>query len=398
MAGENGAVIFDTHLTLDGRGEEIAQNAQHRRHGAHGGNDDIVTRGDSHRQAGEPAGKRAVNNGCQQPDDHAADHTADGAFHRFVGAYHRSQLVLAERAARKVGAGIAAPGKAQDQQDEVDGIIIFCYKPMYGALIAFQDYNPLNPGVLNNEWVGFKNFIDFFQGKYFWRLIKNTVTISLSSIIFGFPIPIIFALLLNEITHKKFVKVIQTMSYMPHFISIVVVCSMIMSFTNSGGFINEIAQFFGYSGKPMLSNSGLFVPIYVISAIWQGMGWDSILYIAALAGINQELYEAAEIDGAGRFQQLLHITLPGIAPTIVIMFILRMGSLMNVGYEKVILLYNPLTYQTADVISSYVYRMGIEKMSYSYSTAVGLFNSAINVLLLIITNWFSKKVSDTSLF
>lgn len=171
-----------------------------------------------------------------------------------------------------------------------------------------------------------------------------------------------------------------------------------MSFTNSGGFINEIAQFFGYSGKPMLSNSGLFVPIYVISAIWQGMGWDSILYIAALAGINQELYEAAEIDGAGRFQQLLHITLPGIAPTIVIMFILRMGSLMNVGYEKVILLYNPLTYQTADVISSYVYRMGIEKMSYSYSTAVGLFNSAINVLLLIITNWFSKKVSDTSLF
>ena len=269
---------------------------------------------------------------------------------------------------------------------------------MYGALIACQDYNPLNPGVLNNEWVGFKNFIDFFQGKYFWRLIKNTVTISLSSIIFGFPIPIIFALLLNEITHKKFVKVIQTMSYMPHFISIVVVCSMIMSFTNSGGFINEIAQFFGYSGKPMLSNSGLFVPIYVISAIWQGMGWDSILYIAALAGINQELYEAAEIDGAGRFQQLLHITLPGIAPTIVIMFILRMGSLMNVGYEKVILLYNPLTYQTADVISSYVYRMGIEKMSYSYSTAVGLFNSAINVLLLIITNWFSKKVSDTSLF
>ena len=192
--------------------------------------------------------------------------------------------------------------------------IIFCYKPMYGALIAFQDYNPLNPGVLNNEWVGFKNFIDFFQGKYFWRLIKNTVTISLSSIIFGFPIPIIFALLLNEITHKKFVKVIQTMSYMPHFISIVVVCSMIMSFTNSGGFINEIAQFFGYSGKPMLSNSGLFVPIYVISAIWQGMGWDSILYIAALAGINQELYEAAEIDGAGRFQQLCISRCPALHP------------------------------------------------------------------------------------
>lgn len=276
--------------------------------------------------------------------------------------------------------------------------IIFCYKPMYGALIAFQDYNPMNASILQNKWVGFKNFIDFFQGLYFWRLIKNTLTISLASTIFGFPIPIIFAILLNEIGRKKFARVIQTVSYMPHFISIVVVCSMIMSFTNAGGALNTLLQNFGYSGKPMLSNPALFVPIYVISGIWQGMGWDSILYIAALAGINQELYEAAAIDGAGRIQKLLHITLPGLAPTIVIMFILRMGGLMNVGYEKVILLYNPLTLRTSDVISSYVYRMGIERMNYSFSTAVGLFNSAINVVLLIFTNWFSKKVSDTSLF
>ena len=178
-----------------------------------------------------------------------------------------------------------------------------------------------------------QNFIDFFQGKYFWRLIKNTVTISLSSIIFGFPIPII----LRCCSTKLRIKVRQGHPDDVLYAALYLHCRRVQhdyELYDSGGFINEIAQFFGYSGKPMLSNSGLFVPIYVISAIWQGMGWDSILYIAALAGINQELYEAAEIDGAGRFQQLLHITLPGIAPTIVIMFILRMGSLMNVGYEK----------------------------------------------------------------
>lgn len=276
--------------------------------------------------------------------------------------------------------------------------LIFCYKPMYGALIAFQDYNPLNTNIFDNKWVGFQNFLDFFQGRYFWRLIKNTLTVSLAGTIFGFPIPIIFALLINEIKNRKFTRVIQTASYMPHFISIVVVCSMILSFTNAGGFINTLAQHLGYNGKPMLSNPSLFVPIYVISGIWQGMGWDSILYIAALSGIDQELYEAAAIDGANRLQKVFHITLPSLAPTIVIMFILRMGGLMNVGYEKVILLYSPITYSTADVISSYVYRMGIEHMNYSFSTAVGLFNSAINVMLLIFTNWFSKKVSSTSLF
>lgn len=276
--------------------------------------------------------------------------------------------------------------------------IIFHYKPMYGALIAFQDYNPLNTNIFENEWVGFQNFIDFFQGRYFWRLIGNTLTISLASTIFGFPIPIIFAILLNELENKKFTRVVQTASYMPHFISIVVVCSMILSFTNAGGFINTFAQRLGYSGKPMLANPSLFVPVYVISAIWQGMGWDSILYIAALSGIDQELYEAAAIDGANRIRKVLHITLPGLAPTVVIMFILRMGGLMNVGYEKIILLYSPITYSKADVISSYVYRMGIEHMDYSYSTAVGLFNSAINILLLCLTNWFSRKVSDTSLF
>lgn len=276
--------------------------------------------------------------------------------------------------------------------------LVFCYKPMYGALIAFQDYNPLNASILDNKWVGFANFIEFFKGRYFGRLIKNTLTISLTSTIIGFPIPIIFALLMNEIRYRKFTRVIQTMSYMPHFISIVVVCSMIISFTNAGGFLNNLFTRLGYSGKPMLSDPDLFVPVYVASGIWQGMGWDSILYIAALAGIDQQLYEAASIDGASRWQQMIHVTLPGIAPTFVTMFILRMGGLMNVGYEKIILLYSPITYSSADVISSYVYRMGIERMNYSSSTAVGLFNSAINILLLLITNWFSKKVSETSLF
>jgi len=276
--------------------------------------------------------------------------------------------------------------------------LIFCYKPMYGALIAFQDYNPLNASILDNKWVGFANFIEFFQGRYFGRLIKNTLTISLTSTIVGFPIPVIFALLINEIHYRKFTRVIQTMSYMPHFISIVVVCSMIISFTNAGGFLNTLFTHFGYSGKPMLSDPNLFVPIYVASGIWQGMGWDSILYIAALAGIDQQLYESASIDGASRWQQMINVTLPGIAPTFVTMFILRMGGLMNVGYEKIILLYSPITYSSADVISSYVYRMGIERMNYSSSTAVGLFNSAINIMLLLITNWFSKKVSETSLF
>ena len=206
------------------------------------------------------------------------------------------------------------------------------------------------------------------------------------------------ALLINEFTSKKFVKTIQTVTYLPHFISLVVVCGMIKDFTNADGIITQIATFFGGENMSMLMDPDKFVPVYVISDIWQGVGWGSIIYIAALSGIDSELYEACEIDGGGRLRQVWHITLPGILPTIVIMLILRLGGILNVGYEKIILLYNPSIYETADVISSFVYRKGLQELNWSYATAVGLFNSVINILFLLATNFISRKVTETSLW
>ena len=233
--------------------------------------------------------------------------------------------------------------------------LLFAYKPMYGALIAFQDYEPMK-GMAGSDWVGFRHFIDFFTNYYFWRILKNTVVISVSTIIFGFPAPIILALLLNEVTNSKFKRVVQTISYIPHFISMVVICGMIKVFTADNGIIMDVLCLFGVERQPLLNNASAFVPIYVISDIWQGVGWGTIIYLAALTNIDQSLYEAATIDGANRWQQTLHVTLPGIEPTIVIMLILRLGSILGIGYEKIILLYSPLTYDTADVISSFVYR------------------------------------------
>lgn len=275
--------------------------------------------------------------------------------------------------------------------------LIFAYKPLYGALMAFQDYSPAT-GVLGSEWVGFKHFKTFFGSYYFGRLLKNTLIISFSSLIFGFPAPIILALLMNEIKSKTFKKTVQTVSYLPHFISLVVVCSMIKKFTMDTGVINDIIAFFGGERVTFLNHPEYFVPVYIISEIWQTVGWSSIIYLAALSGISQELYEAAMIDGAGRWKQTLHVTIPGILPTIVIMFILRMGHIISVGSEKIILLYNPMTMKTADVISSFVYRKGIQEQSWSYSAAIGLFNSVVNFVFLVFTNKFSKKVSDTSLW
>lgn len=275
--------------------------------------------------------------------------------------------------------------------------LIFAYKPLYGALMAFQDYSPA-AGVSGSPWVGFKHFETFFGSYYFGRLLKNTLTISFSSLIFGFPAPIILALLMNEIKSKTFKKTVQTVSYLPHFISLVVVCSMIKKFTMDTGVINDIIAFFGGERVTFLNFPEYFVPVYIISEIWQTVGWSSIIYLAALSGISQELYEAAMIDGAGRWKQTLHVTIPGILPTIVIMLILRMGSIISVGSEKIILLYNPMTMKTADVISSFVYRKGIQEQSWSYSAAIGLFNSVVNFIFLVCTNKFSKKVSDTSLW
>ncbi len=275
--------------------------------------------------------------------------------------------------------------------------IVFHYVPMYGVIIAFKDYDP-GWGIFESQWVGLKNFVDFFKSVYFVRLIKNTLSISLTTLVFGFPAPIIFALLINEVRNKYFSKTIKTVTYLPHFISLVVVCGMIKDFTGANGIITQLFMKFGAPNKAMLSDENLFLPIYVISDIWQNVGWDSIIYVAALTGINQELYEACSIDGGGRWRQTIHVTLPGILPTIVIMLILRMGGILSVGYEKIILLYNESIYSTADVISSYVYRKGLKEANYSFATAVGLFNAVVNIIFLVAANKISRKVTDTSLW
>lgn len=275
--------------------------------------------------------------------------------------------------------------------------LLFCYKPMYGVIIAFKNFSP-GKGIVASEWVGLKHFLSFFKSYYFGRLLRNTLTISLSSLIFGFPMPIIFALLLNEVHNSKFKRTIQTVTYMPHFISLVVMCSLIRLFVADTGIIVQLMAKFGFEPVALLSKKEYFVPIYVLSGIWQGFGWDSIIYLSALTAIDPGLYEAATIDGANRWKQTIHVTLPGIMGTVIILLILRMGSIMSVGYEKIILLYNESIYETSDVISTFVYRMGLGKAQYSYSTAVGLFNSVINFIIVYTFNKISRKVSEVSLW
>lgn len=275
--------------------------------------------------------------------------------------------------------------------------ILFCYMPMYGASIAFKDFVP-KLKIAGSPWVGLKHFRSFFQSVYFIRLLTNTLALSLGNLVFGFPAPIILAILLNEVRQNWFKRTVQTISYLPHFISVMVICGMIVDFTASGGVINDMLSLFGFKRQTMLLNPSLFRPIYIISEIWQSVGWGSIVYLAALTAVDPALYEAARIDGAGKFRQILHVTLPGIAPTIVVMLILKMGSMMSVGSEKVLLLYNSNTYSTADVISTYVYRKGLLENNFSFSTAVGLFNSVINFTLVVLANQISRKVNDTSLW
>ena len=275
--------------------------------------------------------------------------------------------------------------------------IVFAYLPMFGLLMAFQDYKP-KLGVLHSPFIGFKHFVDFFQSIYFVRTLRNTLVISILDLVVSFPITIIFALLLNEIKNVKFKRTVQTISYMPYFISMVVVAGIIVDFCSSRGVITSIVSFFTGSNQNLLSMPQYWRPIYIISGLWQGLGFGAIIYVAALSGVDQELYEAAVVDGANRWQQTWHITLPGISSTIIIMLILRIGSLMAVGYEKTILLYNSQIYETADIISSYVYRKGLQEFNYGYSTAVSMFNSLINFALLMISNHISKVYSETSLF
>lgn len=275
--------------------------------------------------------------------------------------------------------------------------IIFCYIPMGGLLMAFENYKP-NLGLLHSKFVGFANFQSFFQSIYFGRVLRNTIILSLLQLCIEFPFTILFALLLNELASQKYKRTVQTISYMPNFISMVVVAGIIVDFCSSDGAITSIVSLFTGSNQNLLSIPGYWRTIYVVSDLWQGVGFGSIIYVAALAGIDKSLYEAAEIDGANRAQRIWHITIPGIMGTIMIMLILRIGQMLSVGYEKTILMYNPQIYETADIISSFVYRKGLQESDYGYSTAVSFFNSVINFALLVISNGLSRKFTESSLF
>ena len=274
--------------------------------------------------------------------------------------------------------------------------IVFQYGPMFGLSIAFMDYTP-GKGFFESPWVGLKHFDAFFHDFYFGRVLKNTIIIAVVGLIFSFPSQILLALMINELKNKTFSRIVQSITYMPHFISIVVICSMIIMLTSRDGAITAFLSLFGFEKQTMLNRPDLFLPIYIISNIWQNVGWGSIIFLSALTGIDPGLYEAAKIDGAGRFRQLISVTLPGILPTIIIMFILGVGKMFNVGHEKILLLYNPITYETADVISTYVYRKGLLEANWSFSTAVGMFNSVVSFCLVYFTNRFSRR-SGTSLW
>ena len=275
--------------------------------------------------------------------------------------------------------------------------IIFNYIPMTGIIMAFQKFQ-IKKGIWGSKFVGMANFVRFFNSPYAWRLIRNTLLISFLGLLFSFPLPIVFALCLNEVRNAKFKKLTQTISYLPYFISIVVVVSILFDFCKSGGVLTRLAEVFGWKGGALISSPEWFRTLYIGSNLWQHLGYNSIIFISALAAIDPQLYEAATIDGANRWQQTLHVTLPGIVSTIVVLLILRLGSIMSVGYEKTILMYSPATYETADIIGSYVYRVGLLDADYSYSTAINLFNSLINLLVLYVANRFSRHISSTSLW
>lgn len=275
--------------------------------------------------------------------------------------------------------------------------IMFHFIPMAGAIIAFEDYSPRG-GLFGSDWVGLQHFKDFFGSVYFWRIIRNTLMINLYSLIFGFPAPIILALMLSEVRKVGFKRSVQTITYMPHFISVVVAAGIVLDFFAFDGLVNELLGLLGLDPVMFMTEPNYFYGIFVGSGIWQNVGWDSIIYLSTISAIDPTLYEAAVVDGAGRWAKLRHVTFPGILPTVIIMLILRIGNMLSVGFEKVLLLYNSSIYETADVISTYVYRMGLLNNDYSYSTAVGLFNSVVNFTLLISANYFSRKLGDNSLW
>ncbi|USY57146.1 ABC transporter permease subunit [Bacillus sp. 1780r2a1] len=276
-------------------------------------------------------------------------------------------------------------------------LVCFTYLPMYGLIIAFKDYSPAL-GIWESPWVGFKHFIQFFNSYQFDLTIKNTLNISLYSILVGFPLPIALAILCNQIRMGMFKKVFQVTTYLPHFISTMVMCGMILIFLSpSNGLISNLLGLIGITMPNILSDASLFSSIFVWSDVWQHVGWDSIIYLAALSAINPTYYEAAIMDGASKMQKIIYIDLPLLLPTAMILLILRAGSLLNVGFEKVLLLQNPLNLTGSEVISTYVYKIGLQNFQYSLSTAIGLFNTVVNIIILLLVNWLSKKLTKTSL-
>lgn len=277
-------------------------------------------------------------------------------------------------------------------------VIIFCYGPMYGVQIAFKNFRG-SLGIIKSPWVGFEHFINFFTSFNFWNLVSNTLILSLYSLAISFPIPIIIALILNELKSQKLKRFTQTVLYAPHFISIVVLVGMIsVMFAKETGVVNSLLEMLGFERYYFMAEPGAFRHIYVWSGVWQNAGWSAIIYIAALSNVDPSLHEAATVDGAGRMQRILYINLPSIMPTIIIMLIMSVGQIASLGYEKVYLLQNDLNIEVSEIISTYVYKRGIVNANYSFSAAVGLFNNVINVILILIANTISKKVSDTSLF
>ena len=277
--------------------------------------------------------------------------------------------------------------------------VIFHYLPIYGIIISFVNYKPLK-GVFGSNWVGLQYYIEFFTDPYAYKLMRNTALLSFYSIIFGFPVPIILALSLNELTREWFKRSVQTVSYLPHFISTVVVAGMVISFTNSDGIVSQIIVALGgqIPKPPLIARPDWFREIYVISGVWQHAGWASILYLAALSGIDPQLYEAETIDGAGRFQKMWYVTIPGLVPTIIILLLLDLGRIMVVGWEKILLLYTGNTYETADVLQTYIYRRGIESTDFGYATAVGVVQGLIGLIFVMVANSIAKRTSETSLW
>ena len=277
-------------------------------------------------------------------------------------------------------------------------ILLFHYWPMYGVQIAFKDFRA-NLGIWGSEWVGLKHFLRFFRSPNFWRLLRNTVGLSAYSLVAGFPVPIILAIALNEVRSMAFKRIVQTTIYAPHFISTVVMCGMVVIFLNrERGIINHMVALLGGQRLAYMTRPGWFPTVYVLSGIWQNAGWGTVIYFAALSSIDPQIVEAAMIDGANRLQKIWYIDLPSLAPTITILLILNLGGLLSVGFEKVLLLQNDLNMQTADVIATYVYRIGLLGFQFSYSSAIGLFNSLINFILLLSANSLARRTGETSLW